>query len=93
MAIVFESVTKWSFVKPGDFAELRNRVRTVFKRNNNVVYAALAVCVDDIGNNYLQGYIQTADPINMDMMIDLFGSAIYSPCLESENPTLTEILM
>jgi hypothetical protein len=57
-----------------------------------VCYIVFSVCTDDTGSCYLQGFIKTSVPVNMEMLINLCGPAIYTLGL-NQTPILTEIYM
>jgi hypothetical protein len=84
--------TEWVFTKPAPFQELENRIR-IFWKKDSVGYITFAVCVDDTGNKYLQGFLQMTKPIKANILEEQLGPAFYTPCFSSENYILTEILM
>jgi len=88
-------VTQWIFVKPNPTLEFADHVKTTFDNNKNITYTAIAICRDDTGNPFLQGFVKTTDPIDTQTVIDAFGPMMYTPCYgdEHENPILIEILI
>lgn len=86
---------QWTFMKPNLSVKFARRIERITKDNPKVSYTAMALCSDDTGRRYIQGFVQTIEPVNSENLISLFGRAIYTPCFSEtdENPILTEILM
>jgi hypothetical protein len=85
-------VSQWTFMKPKPQRDIENYIKMIFETNCDVCYVAFTISVDDTGSRYLQGFVKTVNPCNMETLMT-FGPGIYTPCLESKSPILTEILM
>lgn len=85
----------YSFVNPKPSQVFAERLRSASQGNDNVRYMVFSKCIDNAGTPFLQGFVQTAEPFSVEMLINLFGFAIYRPCNNRQCQThvLTEIHM
>lgn len=89
------SVSQWILMKPNPHKKFIEHTTTVAKEDDDILHLVFALSKDDTGNLFLEGFVRTAEPFEVEVLSSPFGDAAHSPCFEDEckNPTLTEILL
>lgn len=79
----------WSFVIPSHDEDVVTKLKNL--TNADVVYAAMAICKDDTGNNFIQGFIRTHVRARVTGLTKIIGPAIFTVC--STPNSVKDILM
>jgi hypothetical protein len=82
--------SQWSFVIPSFTSAVVDRLSNLL--SDNVMYITFAICDDDTGNRYLQGYIKFSRRCRDTILRRLIGPAIFSTCAQVYE-TIMEIQM
>ena len=84
---------RWSFVKPNPPHLFEsNLLKTLEDCNETVLHLVCSCQIDDTGNRFTQGFIQTSQPVTMDALNELLGPIISNPCstIDHQESSLTE---
>jgi len=80
--------SQWAFTLPSFSAN--DIVRLSLLISSEILYVAFAICDDDTGNRYIQGFVKTSKRLRIGALVRLMGHAIFS--IVGSSGALTDLL-